>query len=320
MNVPIDDWSGISDRFEGGDILVGNGASIAVWQGFRYVSLYNQAVASGILSAKAVGLFNAEDTTDFETVLRDLNTSRRVAAAIGQEPSEYDAYYGSIRQSLIDVVVANHVPWPRVTDRCLAAIRDSLGRFSTVFTTNYDLLVYWAMRHVNDNAFKDTFWSGNLQFDPLDAEISTGTGVYWVHGGLHLHHTWTGITRKRVNDGANLLSTFGTDPTGTPLIVSEGTAEQKMSRIGDSAYLQHAYRCLAGKRTALTVFGNSLNPISDGHLLHAIGASGTAWIAVSVHEPTVASAAESWGRMKAVLPSAEVRIFDAASHPLAQPA
>jgi hypothetical protein len=317
-------WADLVARFETADsaLLIGNGASVAVWDGFAYGSLYDKAVEAQLLSVSAQRLFAGEDR-DFEAVLRDLYTAERLAKTLGQPTLAYVSNYSQVRDALAKVVAANHVPWNTVTDtNCLKAISDALVRYGTVVSTNYDLLVYWATQDSNQDRFRNAFWSGdNLHyFDPLDTDIrGDATGVYWLHGGLHLQRTWSGMTRKRSNQGLSLLSTFGTDPDGTPLIVSEGSPAQKLSRIEESAYLLHSYRVLASHRPALTVFGSALNPASDGHILAAIKAARPDRIAVSLHRPDQAKVAALWGRLRQEWPDSELVIFDASTHPLGQP-
>jgi len=53
-------------------ILVGNGASCAVWHGFRYRSLYDQSRSAEMaapLTAEGVRIFEAPETHNFELVL-----------------------------------------------------------------------------------------------------------------------------------------------------------------------------------------------------------------------------------------------------------
>jgi hypothetical protein len=92
----------------------------------------------------------------------------------------------------------------------LETISAALRQYAAVFTTNYDLLVYWAM--MIDGAgtgFGDLFWNSSHTFDPFDTEVRDHkTIVYWLHGGLHLFTNTWGQAEKRAGGALNLLEAF----------------------------------------------------------------------------------------------------------------
>lgn len=71
MDSQLASWDEVKGGFHGGSLLLGNGSSRAVWEGFGYSSLYERASA-GIdhpLTPEDGALFAALDTTNFESVL-----------------------------------------------------------------------------------------------------------------------------------------------------------------------------------------------------------------------------------------------------------
>src|SRR5581483_6078591 len=71
--------------------------------------------------------------------------------------------------------------------------------------------------------------------------------VVWIHGGIHLRRHIDGtVFKETADDGANLLEKFKTPSAGdaAPLLVSEGTAEDKYRAITRSSYLEFALRSL----------------------------------------------------------------------------
>ena len=72
-----------------------------------------------------------------------------------------------------------------------------------MFSTNYDLLVYWAIMCEEDpNDFRDFFWDPSLIFDSADVEVwGRPTVVHFLHGGVHLavvHRRVAARLRERV--------------------------------------------------------------------------------------------------------------------------
>ena len=100
---------------------------------------------------------------------------------------------------------STRISWELIPDTVLKEIRGALLWYRFVFSTNYDLLIYWAvMNHeptdpkdlsgkkptIND--FKDFFFQAeehSTVFDITNTGItSTATRVLYLHGALHLFH------------------------------------------------------------------------------------------------------------------------------------
>jgi hypothetical protein len=81
-----------------------------------------------------------------------------VCAAAGVDATAFPDLYSQIQQGLFEAVGHVHVPWEDVIDQTLPQIRAELRQYRRVFSTNYDLLVYWAMMCEGDpNDFRDFF-------------------------------------------------------------------------------------------------------------------------------------------------------------------
>jgi uncharacterized protein affecting Mg2+/Co2+ transport len=65
----IHEWNKIEKHFSH-RLVLGNGASIAVWDGFDYYSLYNLAEEAGRLEGGLKELFADFKTNDFEYILK----------------------------------------------------------------------------------------------------------------------------------------------------------------------------------------------------------------------------------------------------------
>jgi len=257
-----------------------------------------------------------------------LKTASRVNAAIGDVNEELQVRYEHIQRALFQAVGSVHVEWERVAGRTLRRIRRELRRYDYVYSTNYDLLVYWAVMHEAAGAgFKDYFWGGSdfHSFDPASTEIwDDATLVYYLHGGVHLRALMDGGTRKSVVGNENLLAGFETafESDEVPLLVSEGRSRDKSNAIARSAYLSFAYREFAAHRGGLVVFGHGLGR-SDEHLVRAINS----WeppqrqpvVALSLRQGDAGEVRQEKLRLARRLRYADLVFYDAATHPLGQP-
>ena len=73
----IHKWKDIQDKFTN-KLLLGNGASRAVWDKFKYSSLYKEAQKAGRLDVNLVQLFADFRTRDCEYILMLLSQTNKV--------------------------------------------------------------------------------------------------------------------------------------------------------------------------------------------------------------------------------------------------
>lgn len=138
----LSDWRDIADAHEWEVLLLGNGLSINVWDGFRYGKLFDHAGNAG-LTPDDLAFFTS--TPNFERVLADLNTAIRVSEVNGVDPRLFYQSYRRIQLALGHAIRRVHPHRTQVPDSTLAAIRPELASYEWVFTTSYDLIVYWSM-------------------------------------------------------------------------------------------------------------------------------------------------------------------------------
>jgi hypothetical protein len=314
------DWNALKDEEHWRSILLGNGASCVVWDRFNYASLFEVARNPGPsqrLSASDVGLFKAlKSGENFESVLGALITSQAVCGALKLSTATIEARYDSIKNALIAAVHHVHVPWTSVDKPRLIHIRRALLEYEHVFSTNYDLLVYWSIMAETPGDFKDYFWG--QQFDIANAEIwGRVTKVLYLHGGLHLYHdVGTAATcKEQAAQSVNLLALFGKRPGTYPLCITEGTADQKLAAIRRSGYLQFALQQFAAETGALVVFGHSLSD-EDSHLTSLMARTADRPIAVSIYPSSTTQIVREKAWYQRKLPQANLHFFDSRTHPL----
>ena len=286
-------WEEIEDEFTD-TLFLGNGASRAVWDSFKYLSLYEEAKRVERIGSRLARLFSNLDTNDFEYVLRLLSQTRRVNRILQIKDKDTSVLYKRLKKALIDTVHEIHPNHEQVRNQLLV-IAEFMKRFDTVLSLNYDLLVYWAMMECNGkygNWFKDGFIEegrfdndyGKLR-EPYKAEGTTL--VFYPHGNLILATTFLGDEVKLSRADEKLLLDkileIWQEQDHIPLFVSEGETEEKLQAIRRSNYLKTVYDCeVETKNDSLVIYGWSFGE-QDEHILRGIIRGGVDKIAISVH-------------------------------------
>jgi hypothetical protein len=317
-------WRDLEESVNWESLLLGNGASRTVWEQFSYPSLFDVATKevtpTDRLTAEDIDLFKRlGDTRNFEAVLGALLTTQSVAAALNLQPlNRIEERYASVQKALVAAVHRVHIPWKTVPNSTLLTIRSALLEYETVFSTNYDLLVYWAIMADRPGDFRDYFW--NAAFDGSDTKVwGKVTRVLYLHGALHLFYGADGRTYKeRADQWANLLDLFAKRPDQVPLCITEGTAPQKMSAIARSDYLSFAFQQFGSRLGPLVMLGQGLGD-TDRHLVDALSRERGRTIAVGIYPIDNAQIVSEKGRYTNLLPRANLLFFDSQSHPLGDP-
>ena len=320
MNIDegLPDWATLADR-EWPTLLLGNGLSINLWRGFQYLSLFNDAD----LSFEAREVFDGLDTTNFETVLECIHHARLVAQALGEPTDVVDHLYAGVRDTLFETVVTAHVTWEDFPAAAHRTIAHELDRFDSVFTTNYDMCLYWShLQEIDRVDLVDFMWNSGKTFDPSNAEVRSrrATPIYYLHGAVHLWQDEAGVNGKWTSaDGGNLLdlaSKYPADSGRRPLFVSEGTSRAKVRSIQRSAYLAFCRDSLMEDESNTLVFGHSLSD-PDRHVIDALDEGRARTIAVSLYpSDNPSEVIEDKARIVRALERHKVLFFDSTTHPL----
>jgi hypothetical protein len=321
-------WEEVASSAEWTGLLVGNGASVAIWAKFRYDSLFGVARSNEIgdpLSVEDLALVDAFNTTNFEHILASLKTARTVARALEVDVPQLSDRYRSVQRSLFESVHEVHVPWMELPNATSTTRYQALREYRFIYSTNYDLLLYWASMEEGGSGFLDFFWGPGVRFDPFDTEIWTSrdlwTRILFLHGGIHLRRMQSGGTRKVTSDAGNLLSQFETafDDEDTPLLVSEGESEDKLRSILSSDYLSFGHQSFVRHEGGLAIFGHSLSD-ADEHLVAPMRAWRDNPIAISIRPADDATVIQSKAYYRSRLaPLRDLLFFDSTTHPLGVP-
>lgn len=316
-------WEEVANAEKWQGLLLGNGLSVNVWPNFVYDSLFDHAQDGGGLTVEDRALF--QSTPNFERVLADLNVAIRTCGVVGIDTSQLYARYRSIQLALGHAIREVHLQRSQVPDATLEAIRGVLEKFEWVFTTSYDLLVYWAMGYGGHfEPFVDCFrWDGRCAFDPNRADVFVGQiPVYFLHGALHLVVGGSGITWKLRNTQIRtLLDQFGQpiegDPQARALLVTEGSSQDKLRAVEGNDYLAHAVDRLRECELPMVVFGSSLSE-QDRHLADALNEHPERPIAISMRPGLKRDLAIRQADIFGRLTTESLMFFDATTHPLGQ--
>ncbi|WP_122613623.1 DUF4917 family protein [Pseudomonas viridiflava] len=315
-------WNSLSDS-QWDTLLLGNGFSINIWEGFDYRSLLgvaNQASLRPHLLPSSMGLFERLGTCNFEDVLRILYHAMLVDAQIGSPQGDaIQELYENTKNSLSAAINSAHVP-PGFQG--LESINVALSHYKKIFTTNYDLIPYWAIM-ADNRCFRDFFWGYENSFDSKDVTVrSWVTCIYYLHGAVHLVEGPDGTTRKLVGGGfESLADLFDLNhPEQVPLIISEGNSGFKYSRIKRNEYLGFCFEEFSKLSGSLVVLGHSLHPSYDQHIVDAIRLSSIRRIAIGVWPGMSDLDIISFkARLHRENPNVELVFFNSQTHPLAEP-
>lgn len=284
-------------------LLLGNGFSIACKPDiFAYGSLFEEAKKT--MSAELAAIFAAMGTQDFEEVIRAL---QHAAVIVGVYRPKFattkrmllsDAE--KLKTDLIQAVAGRHPARPNdISDEHYTACRQFLSNFvgqgagGKIYTMNYDLLLYWALMHEEEEdalsrielSHDDGFRKDQDDFDAPYVEwqgegAAHGQNIHYLHGALHLFdagyqlqkYTWVNTGKPLVDQANDALK-----KDLFPVFVAEGDSNSKLTKIQHSAYLHHNFKSFAGvcqtksrDGTALFIYGHSFAN-NDAHVLNMIG-------------------------------------------------
>lgn len=278
-------WQELEAHFKD-TVVIGNGGSIAVDKRFDYSSILSAARERGFITPQLSKIFDHLKTSDFEAVLRVLSQAAFVNSALAiNSPAVQDAYV-TVREALIGTLRGVHLPHSAVKGEYLSNIANFLKNFRTVFSLNYDLIVYWAMMGANKkrrNYFVDCFKGGS--FDSIWPEKAERTRVFYPHGHLMLASGVMGEEVKVSASDQSLLEkvfAYWTSEYFSPIFVSEGDSDHKVKAIRRSGYLTAVYEdALPEEKESLVVYGWSMGD-NDSHILEQLRHSGIKRCAVSV--------------------------------------
>lgn len=310
------------------DLLLGNGFSIGAHEAFAYDALLEKAV----IPEDVLAVFATARTSNFEAVMRILLAESGGASprAAAEAQRKIDTLKDALVNALHDVHPERRtrICGPR-WERCEQFLEHFIGRKRTrdgrIFTTNYDLLLCWAIAPDRDRIRPEKRFRSPYEGFAYGAYNRArgvrGSNIIYLHGALHLYAK-EGFERQRQyrDSGVPLHEQIAAALTRgeRPIFVSEGAASMKEPK--EPGYLKDALRAFQGTcdsptKKALFTLGHGLGP-EDSHILGLIPQGKIPAVYLGAYGrkelKDFYAIAESWiaARARTVRPPLRVYIFD----------
>jgi hypothetical protein len=322
-------------RFDDISVLLGNGFSIDYAPTvFAYESLADEAELPA-LSVDKDALFAALGSSNFEVVIDKLRAAATLQGLYGGETDLADALAADavvVRNGLADVLMARHpASAGLLSDDEVLHARTFLSHFSRIFTLSYDLLLYWVVnrptpgtRVPKADGFEWPSWKDNSVLIWKSKPNVSRQRVFFLHGALHYFVEERKVHKMSYGNGPLVAGLRRRLTRGQyPLVVTEGTRDEKEARIDRSAYLRTGLRRFGELGGAVFIHGVSMSP-NDDHVLELLetDSSEVDAIYVGIHgSPRSAGARTLMARAEAIKANREanggralrVKFYDTAS-------
>jgi hypothetical protein len=272
-------------------LIIGNGFSMAYdHKIFSYNALYDfiEKLQDPTLSK----LFEVINTKNFELVMRQLDNFIEIAKAFNEDGRLITALTQAnqlLQQSLIDAVSKlhpEHVFEVSETESksCFNFLGEYLNNEGKIFSTNYDLLLYWVFMRNKPESSIDGFGKEHLnpiatrrgQENAEFGELYWGKHkeeqtVFYLHGTLPIFDTGTEIEKEVYRDRHYLLENIKERMNNKeyPIFVTAGNGTEKLKHIYHNRYLTHCYENLSKITGSLVSFGFNFGEY-DEHIIDAI--------------------------------------------------
>ncbi|WP_409478695.1 DUF4917 family protein [Pseudobdellovibrio sp. HCB154] len=287
-------------------LLVGNGFSSSLCQNiFSYSALKNNLNSSSFsIGSKINNIFSHIGSNDFEEAIKRLLAAEPISEEYGLTSGAMSSDSEILKQELIAAIGASHPahPWDGITDTNYEKCGDFLRRFKSVFTLNYDLLLYWT---INRAKLLSKFQDGFSRVPPKTGPLvwsGEGQNLFHLHGGLHLYkilwnsentmdlediseYDYIKIENTRKNDYLVDQIQEKLNKKFYPVTIAEGDSHTKKKKILNEKILRHAYYHFKSLEGTLYTFGVGLDKNQDDHLIEAIELSSLSKVCLGVYKP-----------------------------------
>ena len=271
-------------------LLLGNGFSMAY---DHKIFSYN-ALADFVINTEdptLTKLFGILKTKNFELIMEQLSTFSLLLSSLDADVEiqiKVQEAQVKLKNSLLEAIKSLHpehvfkIPENKI-NACGRFLNQFIGNGGQIFSTNYDLLLYWVlMRKGFENAI-DGF-GRDLQ-NPRevacgeDAELSelrwgphkAKQNVHYVHGTLPIFDMGSEIVKEQYSEEGFLLANVSArlDRGEYPVFVTAGNGAEKLSLIRHNRYLSNCYDKLGEIDGSIVSFGFGFGPY-DEHIIEAL--------------------------------------------------
>ncbi|NGY04739.1 DUF4917 family protein [Solimonas terrae] len=272
-------------------LLLGNGFSMAYDPSiFSYNALHDFVEK---LNDKDLSVaLSVIETRNFEVIMQYLDTCSALISAFGGDSSlkkKIDQASAKLKKSLLRAVKELHpehvfkVPEAQ-SKACSNFLSVFLNAGGNIYSTNYDLLLYWVLLRNNvvnhvDGCGRELENVGD-EFVPEEEQVWSDLvwgkhrkdqNVFYLHGALQFFDNGTAITKEEYDEYNYLLQKIGArmESGEYPIFVTAGDGRQKLKHIMHNHYLTHCYESLCEAQGSLVTFGFNFGQYDD-HIISAI--------------------------------------------------
>lgn len=272
-------------------LLLGNGFSMAYdSEIFSYNALHD--FVSKLDDPDLNTILKVIGSTNFELMMRQLDSFATLLEAFGGDAtlkSKVDAASASLRKGLLTAVRSMHPEHvysvaEEQSAACSCFLKIFLECGGQIFSTNYDLLLYWILlrsemvNHIDGFGRELTnpdevaegeepIWSGEL----IWGKYREGQNVFYLHGALPFFDTGVEIVKEEYDAAHYLLENINArmESGEYPVFVTAGDGREKLSQIRHNHYLSWCYDQFARIEGSLVTFGFNFGPY-DEHIISAV--------------------------------------------------
>jgi len=269
-------------------LLLGNGFSMAYDREiFSYNALHE--FVQKLEDEDLLKILGVIESKNFELIMQQLDSFSALITAFSGDPglkAKIDGASEKLKTSLLEAVKALHPEHvfkiPEAESKaCSEFLKIFLDTKGMLFSTNYDLLLYWAlMRNAVVNHVDGFGREPENPEDPPEqfiwSELRWGKrrdeqNVFYVHGALPLFDAGTCIVKEEYDQHNFLLEKIGKRMGAGeyPIFVTAGNGKEKLAHIMHNHYLSYCYDSLSSVTGSLVTFGFNFGPY-DEHIIEAI--------------------------------------------------
>ncbi len=273
MNEAVSILDVLNNQKEKLPLLLGNGFSINIHDGFSYSKLIEEITKK--CSPELKDLISKSQTKNTEDILFKLQNYIEISKIIKKESNEVEKLFNEMKKYFITVISDIH-PKPGYYSSFFNEIHTEIDLFSQIYTTNYDLSLYYLS--VGLDSFTDKFGRGDylniLTFDPENHKTYK-KAIYYLHGNLMFFTETNEVTRTtklETRNGYPLLEQISSkiENDKYPIIVTEGSSNYKLDKINMNEYLKYCWEILQEESSKeLVIYGHSLSE-TDNHIIKLI--------------------------------------------------
>jgi len=275
-------------------LLLGNGFSMSYDNNiFSYNAL--SKFIHGIKNKELQQLFDIVNTNNFELLMQQLDNAGQIAEVFGADKKvvkKIKEASETLKTSLIEAIKELHpdhvftIPENK-SQACASFLNTFLSNGGGVFTTNYDLLLYWVCERNQLENRVDGFGRDAEETDewvePDERQYSElrwgkykdEQSIYYLHGALQIFDTGIEIIKEEYTSEHYLLENIKERMAKKeyPIFVTAGTGIDKLTHITHNKYLSFCYENLTAIEGSLIVYGFGFGEYDD-HIIKAINKAG----------------------------------------------